>query len=272
MPVPFPDLDPYKTLGVSNDATEQDIKKSYRKLCLLHHPDKLQGKTEEEQDASKTLFEKVQFAHMILSDAKKKKRYDQTESLEDVADSEFDWFEYFSQVKAEITEDSIAKDKKDYVRSSDEEEDIIESWIESKGDFLKLFLTIPHIEINEEDEKRLFEKVGQLIEDGVIKSTRQWKTYQKKRKPMFRKLLKSQKDESKEAEELKKEVVGKRKMDSEDDLRQLIQAKGKQSMDDLISRLESKYTKKGKKAKKDPYDIDDGEFERARAKVLKPKK
>lgn len=34
------EMDPYKVLGLSNDATEDDIKRAYRKLALKYHPDK----------------------------------------------------------------------------------------------------------------------------------------------------------------------------------------------------------------------------------------
>lgn len=301
MAIPFPDLDPYETLKVSKDATETEIKKSYRKLCLLHHPDKLINKSETEVEESKIEFEKIQFAHMILSDEKKRKRFDKTGSLQDVGDSEFDWFEYFTNIKAEITEESISKDKLEYQGSSDEEEDIIEAWLENQGDFLKLFEVIPHTEITEEDESRLFNKITLLIGDGVIESSKKWEQYQKKRKQQFQKLLKSNKDESKEAEELKKEILKNKKMDTEDDLKQLIQKKNAGRIDDLISSLEAKYgatekkkSSKGSKGSKNlekktngdtngvgkkqssqkkrkEYDIDDSEFEKLQQEMLKKK-
>lgn len=291
MAIPFPDIDPYETLSVSKDATEQDIKKSYRKLCLKHHPDKLVNKSEQEISESKQEFEKVQFAHLILSDEKKRKRYDQTGSLEDIGDGEFDWFEYFTNTKAEITEESIAKDKYDYQGSSDEEEDIIEAWLETNGDFLKLFEIIPHTEITKEDERRLFLKITVLIEEGVIDTTKNWEIYKQKRKQLFGKLLRSVKDESKEAEELRKEILANKKVETEDDLRQLIQKKNAGRIDDLIANLEAKYggksdgKKKSKSTKKDSkikkstkpskrneYEIDDSQFEKLQQDILKRSK
>lgn len=274
MTVPFPDLDPYETLKIENKATDAEIKKAYRRLCLVHHPDKLQGKTEEEQALSRVEFEKIQFSHLILSDPKKRKRYDDTGSLEDIGDSDFDWFEYFSNTKTEINEESIAMDKKLYQGSTDEEEDIIESMVQSDGDFLYLFEAVPHTEVTEDEEKRLFKIVSKLVEDGVLETSKNWETYQKKRKTLFKKLLKSQKSEASEADELKKQIAGKRKLESEDDLKQLIQSKKKQSMDDLIARMEAKYaggskkkSSKSKKPKKSDYDIDDAEFEKLQKKM-----
>lgn len=60
--------DYYKTLGVSRSATEDEIKKAYRKLARTHHPDA--GGSEEK-------FKEINEAYEVLSDAKKRKLYDQ---------------------------------------------------------------------------------------------------------------------------------------------------------------------------------------------------
>jgi len=60
--------DYYKILGVSKSASQDEIKKAYRKLALEHHPDK--GGNEEE-------FKKVNQAYQILSDPQKRSQYDQ---------------------------------------------------------------------------------------------------------------------------------------------------------------------------------------------------
>ncbi|HPW84111.1 MAG TPA: molecular chaperone DnaJ [Rhodoferax sp.] len=66
--------DYYEILGVAKNASEEDIKKAYRKLAMKHHPDRNQG------DASKAAeekFKEAKEAYEMLSDAQKRAAYDQ---------------------------------------------------------------------------------------------------------------------------------------------------------------------------------------------------
>lgn len=63
--------DYYEILGVSKNASVDEIKKAYRKLALKHHPDK--GGTKEDE----AKFREVNEAYQILSDPQKRKQYDQ---------------------------------------------------------------------------------------------------------------------------------------------------------------------------------------------------
>lgn len=60
--------DYYKTLGVARNADADTIKKAYRKLASLYHPDKEGG--------SKTKFQEVEEAYRTLSDPNKRQQYD----------------------------------------------------------------------------------------------------------------------------------------------------------------------------------------------------
>lgn len=64
--------DYYQVLGVAKNASEQDIKKAYRKLAMQFHPDRNPGNKEAE-----ARFKEVQEAYDVLSDPKKRGVYDQ---------------------------------------------------------------------------------------------------------------------------------------------------------------------------------------------------
>ncbi|MCI0685180.1 MAG: J domain-containing protein [Gemmataceae bacterium] len=63
--------DPYEVLGVARDASDDAIKKAYRKLARDYHPDRNPGDKQAE-----ARFKEVQDAYDILGDSKKKAQYD----------------------------------------------------------------------------------------------------------------------------------------------------------------------------------------------------
>jgi DnaJ family protein C protein 7 len=73
--------DYYKILGVEKAATEQEIKKAYRKLAIVHHPDKNPDDKEAEER-----FKDIGEAYETLSDPQKRAKYDSGEDLMDPAD------------------------------------------------------------------------------------------------------------------------------------------------------------------------------------------
>ncbi|KAJ1352880.1 hypothetical protein KIN20_009372 [Parelaphostrongylus tenuis] len=63
----------YSVLGVDKKATEDEIKRAYRKLALKYHPDKnLDGDPEKTE-----MFKEINYAHGILSNPNKRKVYDE---------------------------------------------------------------------------------------------------------------------------------------------------------------------------------------------------
>jgi curved DNA-binding protein len=63
--------DYYKVLGVDKKASQDEIKKAYRKLAVKHHPDKNPGDSKAEQK-----FKEITEAYEVLSDPEKRKKYD----------------------------------------------------------------------------------------------------------------------------------------------------------------------------------------------------
>ncbi len=66
--------DYYEVLGVAKTASEDEIKKAYRKLAMKHHPDRNQG---EASKGAEEKFKEDKEAYEMLSDAQKRAAYDQ---------------------------------------------------------------------------------------------------------------------------------------------------------------------------------------------------
>ena len=64
--------DYYQTLGVGKDASDDEIKRAYRKMAMKYHPDRNKG-----DKASENMFKETAEAYEVLSDSQKKARYDQ---------------------------------------------------------------------------------------------------------------------------------------------------------------------------------------------------
>jgi len=58
----------YQTLGVAENASQDDIKKAYRKLAMQHHPDRNNG--------DDTKFKEIQIAYDAVGDEQKRQQYD----------------------------------------------------------------------------------------------------------------------------------------------------------------------------------------------------
>src|ERR1700761_4349378 len=65
-------IDYYKVLGLDKSATQDDIKKAYRKLARKNHPDL----NPNDKEANKR-FQQINEANEVLSDPDKRKKYDQ---------------------------------------------------------------------------------------------------------------------------------------------------------------------------------------------------
>ncbi|MFW6279692.1 MAG: molecular chaperone DnaJ [Planctomycetota bacterium] len=67
----MPEKDYYKILGVDPDASEDEIRRSYRKLAKKYHPDRNEG-----SEAAQDKFKDISEAYRVLSDSEKRQKYD----------------------------------------------------------------------------------------------------------------------------------------------------------------------------------------------------
>lgn len=93
-PLPLSNLmkDPYEALGVPRSASDDEIKKAFRRMAQKHHPDRNKGNSESEKR-----FKDINMAYQILSDKSKRAQYDQFGSAGDGgSQGGFQGFEGFS--------------------------------------------------------------------------------------------------------------------------------------------------------------------------------
>ncbi|BGP14028.1 hypothetical protein JCM10213_005613 [Rhodosporidiobolus nylandii] len=275
----FPEVDEipslYEVLSVDKDATAEELKKAYRRLSLLHHPDKVAATaTSDDERAAATLkFQQIGFAYTVLKDEARRERYDRTGSTAEVggegAKTEAEWRDYFAELwSGEVSASSIEEFKAKYQGSDEEKGDVLTAYTSSSGDVDAILSSVMCSSV--EDEERFTTLINTAIAAGEVKATPAWKKALKDSKGKERRRKKAQ-SEAAEAEELAKELgvhdklyggakkggKGKGKKAAEDDdpdaaLRALIQAKNQNKMSSLIDSLEARYgggssSKKGKK-------------------------
>lgn len=76
--IPAAAEDFYQLLGVARDASDDVIKKAFKKLTREYHPDRQRGKPEAEKEAAKKHFMRIADAYEVISDPKKREQYDRS--------------------------------------------------------------------------------------------------------------------------------------------------------------------------------------------------
>ncbi|KLJ10850.1 hypothetical protein EMPG_13798 [Blastomyces silverae] len=134
-------VNPYEVLGVEEKATTDQIKSAYRKQALKHHPDKA---TPDSKETAHKKFQEIAFAYAILSDPRRRRRYDTTgntaESLDLDEDDDFNWVDFFrEQFSAVISGEAIDKIKREYQGSEQERTDLLTAYERFKGDLDRVY-------------------------------------------------------------------------------------------------------------------------------------
>ncbi|QDS75133.1 hypothetical protein FKW77_007663 [Venturia effusa] len=278
-------INPYKVLEIEKNATPDQIKTAYRKLALKHHPDKVQ---EDDKEKAKELFQNISFAYGVLSDPRRRSRYDTTGRTNDTLhlddEDDFNWSDFFrTQFEDLVSNDKIEAFKAEYQGSEEEKLDVIASYVTNEGDmdaiFEEVMLSNPL-----EDEERFRKMIDAEIEEKRVEA---YEAYTKETKTKRKKRIAEAKKEAKEAEQMAEELGVKDKLyangkggakkgkKGEEDisgLAAIIQQRQRGRSSHFLADLEAKYQpkKRGKRAMEE--EPPEEAFEKTAKRMEKNKK
>ncbi|EEQ31487.1 hypothetical protein McanMca71_007886 [Microsporum canis] len=258
-----PSINPYEVLGVAEQASADEIKSAYRKKALRHHPDKVSS---ESKDEAHKKFQEIAFAYAVLSDERRRRRYDTTgntsESL-DLEDDDFNWTDFYrEQFNVMIDGTLLDKFKEEYKGSDEEKRDLLRVYEECKGNMDGIYERVMASDVLEDDDR--FRAIIQTaIKDGEVADYPAFTDEPVETKRARRRAARKEAGEAMEmARELgveeklfgsrsnnnKKTKKGKGKEDGggEDALMALIQQRQKSRGESFLAGLEAKYAKKQK--------------------------
>jgi len=256
----FGSEDLYEVLGAAKDASAADLKKCYYRLSLRVHPDRVD---EAEKESATAKFQILGRIYAILSDAEKRKIYDETgddPDDDDVTDVNKDWSAHWRRMFPAVTEEMIRNFHSTYANSAEERADLKAFYARFDGDMEKVFEWMIHR--SEEDVERLQGVVEEMIEAGELKKTSSYaRTKITKRKKAQRR--KRAADEAAEAEDLLSQIRKKHRLSEDASLEALLRkrAEERESLNgSFFEALEAKY------CGRNGDDEDDDEIERAAPK------
>ncbi|TQS36713.1 hypothetical protein Golomagni_02828 [Golovinomyces magnicellulatus] len=250
--LPLPTVEPYTVLGVVKSATDDQIRSAYRKAALRHHPDKAPADKKQEAHIK---FQEIAFAYAVLSDPKRKKRYDLTgstaESLSVDEEDIFSWAEFFrEQFKEVVSADAIEKFALAYKGSEEEKDDLLAAYQDAKGKWAHIYEVVI-LSDPLEDEDRFRGIIDKAIEDGDVEA---YKSYINETGRAKKRRLDARLKEKKEVAELAQQVGAEDllKSTSAEESNAILKAlikKNNSARSTFLDDLEAKYAPTTKKKK-----------------------
>ena len=159
--------DLYSLLGVQKNATNTEIRKAYRRLVFLCHPDK--NKTD--PNAS-TKFANISRAYKILYNPESRKIYDETGEYDEENQGEINITDTLTYFRKIYSPKDIESFEKKYIGSKDEEEDLINFYNENDGDMKKILEWIPFSK--NEDVERYIKIYEKLFKNKTLKKNKKF--------------------------------------------------------------------------------------------------
>ena len=216
--ISYKNNDLYSLLGLPNSATNLEIRKAYKHLVLLFHPDK----NKRDPEAS-SKFINITKAYKILSNEKSRKYYDETGEYDEENKGQIDIDDTLNYFRKIYSSQDIESYENKYIGSKEEERDLINYYNENNGDLTNILECIPCSK--NEDINRFLNIYKNLFKKKIlIKNNKYEETINKI------KLIKDDINERKEAEETLDKLS-----------KQIILNKKKRNYNDYLNGLAKKY-------------------------------
>ena len=235
----------YSLLGVEKTATNAEIKKAYRRLVFVYHPDK--NKTDPDAGSK---FANITRAYKILSNPDSRRIYDETGDYDDEDEGKINIAETLNYFRKIYSPKDIESFHDKYINSKDEEEDLINFYNSNGGDIKKILEWIPYS--TNDDVQRYIKIYEKLFKKKTLTKTKKFDETKNKVE-----LLKEDAEEAKQAEKemdnLTKAIIGNKR---------------KRNFSNYLDNLKERYAKD----EDDNGEIDDAEFEKIKSSMDKKKK
>ena len=235
----------YSLLGIEKTATNAEIKKAYRRLVFVYHPDK--NKTDPDAGSK---FANITRAYKILSNPDSRRIYDETGDYDDEDEGKINIAETLNYFRKIYSPKDIESFHDKYINSKDEEEDLINFYNSNGGDIKKILEWIPYS--TNDDVQRYIKIYEKLFKKKTLTKTKKFDETKNKVE-----LLKEDAEEAKQAEKemdnLTKAIIGNKR---------------KRNFSNYLDNLKERYAKD----EEDDGEIDDAEFEKIKNTMDKKKK
>ncbi|KAI9654457.1 MAG: hypothetical protein M1831_005423 [Alyxoria varia] len=233
----------------------------------------------EDVNNAKEKFQSIAFAYAILSDSRRRERYDRTGSTSEILDDDedFDWRDFFRAQYRKIDEDAIEDFSKTFKGSVDERAELLGNYTKYKGSMDRIYESTTLSSVLDDDER-----FRQIIDDAIASGeVEAYKTYTEEPQAKKNKRIKKAQREAEEAAEVVEDnkaqaKKSKKKGDGPGGLEDRAMAiqKNKQKSMSFLDNLEAKYggSPKGRGKRKAPHEEPPEEAFEAVGKRVKKKK
>ncbi|XP_064643785.1 dnaJ homolog subfamily C member 9-like [Lineus longissimus] len=234
----------YEVFSIPKTASASQVKKSYHKLSLRCHPDRV---SIEDKDEATEKFQTIGKIYCILSDEEKRKVYDETGEIDEENDipPDRDWYDYWRLVYHKISPQEIEEFTKEYQGSDEELDDLKSAYMDFEGNMDEILDNIMCSTID--DEPRFRKILTKLIKK---KELPEFEAFSNEKKKTQKARKRRANTEAAEAEQHAKDI-GLVSSDGDVSLMAMIkknQASREQQSDNFFSMLEKKYSKPEAKA------------------------